>query len=146
MGQRHEPRHDAHRGRVWALRVASRPRLRRRSPADRTALLHQLAGPRPRLSGHRQRQRLSCARGRVGLTLVAVAIAAGTVTGLHVERRLGMAAARGAERMLRAIVYFALPPVVFLNVAHLHFDTDLAGGMAVGWVAVAIVGWLCWLP
>jgi predicted permease len=81
----------------------------------------------------------------VGLTLVAVAIAAGTVTGIHVERRLGMAAARGAERMLRAIVYFALPPVVFLNVAHLHFDTDLAGGMAVGWAAVAIVGWLAWL-
>src|SRR5207237_7118628 len=36
--------HDAHRGAVLALRRAPRPRLRRRTAADGTALLHEFSG------------------------------------------------------------------------------------------------------
>ena len=39
--------HDAHRGQVRRLRLAPRPRLRRRPRARRPALLHQLAGAGP---------------------------------------------------------------------------------------------------
>jgi malate permease and related proteins len=76
---------------------------------------------------------------------VAAAIVAGSATGIGTERQLGARAERGAERLLSAIVYVALPPVVFLNVAHLHFNADLAGGVVLGWVAVAIVGALAWM-
>ena len=38
---RHELRHDAHRGALQPLRRPSRPRLRRRPEADRPALLHE---------------------------------------------------------------------------------------------------------
>ena len=47
-GHRHEPRHGAHRGALPQLRRPPRPRVPRRSPPDRSAVLHEqrLAAPR----------------------------------------------------------------------------------------------------
>ena len=76
---------------------------------------------------------------------VAATIAASVAVGIATERRLGATAQRAARAALAAMLWVLVPFVVFFNVAHLHVDTDVGGGLALAYVALALAGALAWL-
>lgn len=67
---------------------------------------------------------------------LAAVIAAAAAVGVGAERRLGARAERGAEWVLKAMLWVLLPPVVFLNIAALHLDAEVGAGVAYGYVTV----------
>lgn len=76
---------------------------------------------------------------------VALAIIASVAGGAWAERRWGGRAARGSRRGLVFALYFVLPFIVFFNLTRLELDTDLGGGVALGWVALAVAAAGMWL-
>lgn len=68
------------------------------------------------------------------------AILAATAAGGLAERRLGARAERAAHRLLNAALYTALPVVVFFNVVGLEVTADVAGGLALAWLALLSAG------
>jgi len=71
---------------------------------------------------------------------VALAILAAVAGGAWAERRWGGRAARASRRGLVFALYFVLPFIVFFNLTRLELDADLGGGVALGWVALALAG------
>jgi predicted permease len=71
---------------------------------------------------------------------VAAIIAASVGAGVALERRLGERARSAARALLTVILYVVLPPVTFLNVARLRVDADVAGGIGLAYVALALTG------
>lgn len=63
-----------------------------------------------------------------------------TVVGAAAEVRRGAAAERMADRLLTFALYTLLPIVVFFNVVRLDLTSDLAGGLALSWVALLATG------
>jgi predicted permease len=47
--------------------------------------------------------------------------------------------------LLTTILYVVLPPVTFLNVARLQVDANVAGGIGLAYVALALTGAIAWL-
>jgi predicted permease len=68
-------------------------------------------------------------------------VAAGVVT----ERRSPSGAGNLARRLLKVMLFWLVPPVVFFNLAHLRFTPDVGVGIAVAWVVVMAVGVLAHL-
>jgi predicted permease len=71
---------------------------------------------------------------------VVLAIAGATATGVAAERRYGARAGAAARRLLRVMLYVLLPPVIFLNIAHLQLTGDAGAGVAIGIAALALTG------
>ena len=71
---------------------------------------------------------------------VVAAIVASVAVGAWAERRWGGRAGRGARRGLVIALYGVLPFVVFFNLARLEIDVNVGGGIAVGWLALALAG------
>jgi predicted permease len=81
----------------------------------------------------------------VGLAAVAAAIVLSACAGVAARRRLGADAEHDASRLLKVMLFGAMPFVTFFNVAHVEFDRDVLGGVVVGWLALALVALLAWL-
>jgi hypothetical protein len=75
----------------------------------------------------------------------AATIAAATGVGVWAERRWGGAAQITARRLLIGALYTLSPFVTFFNVARLHVDAGVAGGLALGIVMLVLVGAAAWL-
>jgi hypothetical protein len=71
---------------------------------------------------------------------VVLAIAGATAAGVGAERRYGTRAGAAARRILRVMLYGLLPPVIFLNIAHLQLTADAGAGVGLGIVALALTG------
>jgi ABC-type phosphate transport system permease subunit len=71
---------------------------------------------------------------------IALTIAAAVWVGITTEHRYGARAVRWSKLALSGIIYGAVPVIVFFNVARLRFDVDVAGGLALAWLNLA-VGW-----
>ncbi len=73
----------------------------------------------------------------MGLAAVAAAIVLSACAGVAARRRLGEPAEHDAARLLKAMLFGAMPFVTFFNVAHVEFDSDVLGGVVIGWAALA---------
>jgi predicted permease len=71
---------------------------------------------------------------------VVLSIAGATATGIGAERRFGARAGAAARRILRVMLYGLLPPVIFVNIAHLQLTADAGAGVGLGIVALALTG------
>ena len=76
---------------------------------------------------------------------IAAAIVASTVIGLLAERRWPDRAGAGSRRSLVLLLYFVLPPIVFVNLAETDFDSGLGIGLVLGIASVAVAGTFAWL-
>jgi predicted permease len=81
----------------------------------------------------------------VGVALTIVAIAISGAAGVAAERRWPASAVGWARRALVLSLYTLIPFVVFFNLARTDIDTDEAGGLVIGWVAILAAGGLAWL-
>jgi predicted permease len=81
----------------------------------------------------------------VGVALTIVAIAFSGAAGVAAERRWPASAVGWARRALVVSLYTLIPFVVFFNLARTDIDTDEAGGLVIGWVAILAAGGLAWL-
>lgn len=72
----------------------------------------------------------------MGVLLTIVAIAISGTAGVAAERRWPVSAVGWARRLLVISLYTLLPFVVFFNLSRVHLNADLAGGLAIGWVAI----------
>lgn len=75
---------------------------------------------------------------------VAATIAAAVAIGIAAERRRREGAQRAARGVLGAILYVLLPPIVFFNIARLHVDADVGGGIALAYAMLALTGLAAW--
>ena len=78
------------------------------------------------------------------MLLIIAAIALSTAAGIGAERRWPERAGTASRRSLLLVLYFVLPPVTFFNLAHVDFDTDLIGGIALAIVATALAATAAW--
>jgi predicted permease len=69
---------------------------------------------------------------------IIAAIALSVYAGIAAERRWPRRAIDGSRRSLLFVLYVVLPPTTFFNLASVDFDTDHAGGIAIGWVATGL--------
>jgi predicted permease len=81
----------------------------------------------------------------VELAVVIATIVGATTLGAALERRLGHRAERLSDGLLNGVLYAVLPIVVFFNVVGLELTADVAGGLALAWVAVLSSGFLAYL-
>lgn len=80
------------------------------------------------------------------MIFVALAALASTLAGVGLERRLGEEAAKRLQARLVTVLLFVLAPLVtFPSIARLHIDAGVGVGLALGWVAMAIVCAIGWL-
>jgi predicted permease len=75
----------------------------------------------------------------------AATIAAATGIGVWAERRWGESAQITARRLLIGALYTLSPFVTFFNVARLHVDAGVAGGLALAIAMLVLVGAAAWL-
>ena len=76
---------------------------------------------------------------------VAATIAAATAVGLWAERRYGERAQRASRALLVGALYTLVPFVAFFNIARLHVNADVAGGLVLAHVMLAACGLTAWL-
>jgi predicted permease len=81
----------------------------------------------------------------LGVLLTIAAIAVSGTTGIAAERRWPSEAVGWARRLLVISLYTLIPFVVFFNLARTHIDTDEAGGLVIGWVALLSASGIAWL-
>ena len=81
----------------------------------------------------------------MGVLLTIVAIAVSGSAGVAAERRWPAVAVGWARRALVISLYTLIPFVVFFNLARTHINTDEAGGLVIGWVALLSASGIAWL-
>jgi predicted permease len=81
----------------------------------------------------------------LGVLLTIVAIAISSSAGVAAERRWPANAVGWARRLLVLSLYTLIPLVVFFNLDRVHLNSDLTGGLVVGWVAILAAIGLAWL-
>jgi predicted permease len=74
------------------------------------------------------------------MLLIAVVIAAALAAGRVVQRRRPETTPLLVQRILAVMITVLVPIVTFFNVAHLEFDRDVLGGIALGIVALVLTG------
>lgn len=79
------------------------------------------------------------------LAAIALAIVASTATGIWAEERHGPAAVRLSRRALELVLYVALPPITFFNLARAELDVQVGVGLLCAYAALALVTFLAWL-
>jgi len=80
----------------------------------------------------------------LGVLLTIVAIAVSGAAGVAAERRWPERAVGWARRLLVISLYTLIPVVVFFNIARTHIDTDEAGGLVIGWIALLCATAMAW--
>jgi predicted permease len=81
----------------------------------------------------------------LGVLLTIVAIAVSGAAGIAAERHWPETAVGWARRLLVISLYTLIPFVVFFNLARTHIDTDEAGGLVIGWIALLCASGLAWI-
>jgi predicted permease len=76
---------------------------------------------------------------------LALAIAASVAAGIGAERRFGDGAVALTRRLLDAILFAALPFIVFFVLARAELTTGLGAGLLLAYVVLALVGTVAWL-
>ena len=71
---------------------------------------------------------------------VAATIALSAAIGIGAERRYGERARRTARGIWTGILYTLVPFIAFFNIARLHVDVDVAGGLVFAYLTLAVVG------
>jgi predicted permease len=71
---------------------------------------------------------------------IAATIALSAAIGIGAERRFGERARRAARGIWTGILYALVPFIVFFNIARLHVNVDVAGGLVFASVTLALVG------
>lgn len=79
------------------------------------------------------------------MLLIVLAIAVSAAIGMFSERRWPGRAANRARGALRLLLYFVIPPIVFLNMSRADFTVGLGWGVLIGFLAIAVVLLLAWL-
>jgi len=80
----------------------------------------------------------------MGVLLTAALIIAGTAVGVVAEHRHPTAAIGLARRLLRLILYVAVPIVIFFNLAKVNISIDNAVGLGLAWLNMVLVGTIVW--
>ena len=81
----------------------------------------------------------------MGLLLTILAIAVSGAAGIAAERRWPHTAVGWARRLLVVSLYTLIPFVVFFNLARTHINTDEAGGLVIGWIALLGASSIAWV-
>jgi malate permease and related proteins len=81
----------------------------------------------------------------LGVLLTIAAIVVSGAAGVAAERRWPASAVGWARSALVFSLYTLIPFVVFFNLARTDIDTDEAGGLVIGWVAILLAAGLAWL-
>jgi predicted permease len=76
---------------------------------------------------------------------IAATIAAALAVGASAEHRYGAGAHRAAQLVLRTMLYALVPFIAFFNIARLHVDANVGGGIGLGYVALAVTGGLAYV-
>ena len=76
---------------------------------------------------------------------VAATIAVAVAVGIAAERRRPDAARRAARLVLAGMLYTLVPFIVFFNLARLHVDADVGGGIVLAYTMLALTGLAAWL-
>jgi predicted permease len=79
------------------------------------------------------------------MALIVATIIGATGIGIWAEGRYGGRAGAASRRALLFVLYFLLPPVVFLNLARVDFDADVGVGVGLGYLALACAALLAWI-
>ena len=80
----------------------------------------------------------------MGVLLTAALIIAGTAVGVGAEHRYPTAAVALARRFLKAILYFAVPLIIFFNLARAHISVDNGVGLLLALLTLTLVGTFAW--
>lgn len=81
----------------------------------------------------------------MGVLLTAALIVAGTAVGVGAEHRYPTAAIGVARRLMRLILYFAVPIVIFFNLASASLSLDNAVGILLALLTMTLIGTFAWL-
>jgi malate permease and related proteins len=81
----------------------------------------------------------------LGVLLTIAAIVISGTAGVAAERRWPARAVSWARSALVLSLYTLIPFVVFFNLARVHIDKDLGGGLLIGWVAILLASALAWV-
>jgi malate permease and related proteins len=81
----------------------------------------------------------------LGVLLTIVTILVSGAAGIAAERRWPHTAVGWARRLLVISLYTLIPFVVFFNLARTHIDTDEAGGLVIGWIALLGASGIAWV-
>ena len=81
----------------------------------------------------------------MGVLLTVAAIVVSGSAGIAAERRWPAQAVGWARRSLVISLYTLIPFVVFFNIARIHLNADLGGGLVIGWIAILIAAGLAWV-
>jgi len=76
---------------------------------------------------------------------IVLAIVVSTLVGIRAERRWPERAGPGSRRSLVILLYFVIPPIVFVNLARADFTIGAGVGLGLGLVTVSLVGVVAWL-
>lgn len=76
---------------------------------------------------------------------ILLAIVASTLVGIWAERRWPDRAGPGSRRSLVILLYFVIPPIIFVNLAKADFTVGAGVGLGLGLVTVSTVGLVAWL-
>jgi predicted permease len=80
----------------------------------------------------------------MGVLLTAALIVAGTAVGVGAEHRYPTSAIGLARRLLRLILYVAVPLIIFFNLAKAQISLDNGVGLFLALVTMALVGTFAW--
>ena len=81
----------------------------------------------------------------MGVLLTIAVIVISGAAGVAAERHWPASAVGWARSALVFSLYTLIPFVVFFNLARTDIDTDEAGGLVIGWVAILLAAGLAWL-
>jgi predicted permease len=76
---------------------------------------------------------------------ILLAIVVSTLVGIRAERRWPGAAGVGSRRSLLFLLYFVIPPIIFVNLARADFTVGAGVGLGLGLITVCAVGAVAWL-
>jgi predicted permease len=80
----------------------------------------------------------------MGVLLTAALIVAGTAVGVGAEHRYPTSAIARARRLLRVILYVAVPIVIFFNLAKASISLDNAVGILLALATMVLIGTFAW--
>ena len=80
----------------------------------------------------------------MGVLLTAALIVAGTAVGVGAEHRYPTSAITLARRLLRVILYVAVPIVIFFNLAKASISLDNAVGILLALATMVLIGTFAW--
>lgn len=76
---------------------------------------------------------------------IVLAIIVSTLIGLYSERRWPDQAGQASRRSLVLLLYVILPPIIFVNLVHVEFHGGVGIGLALGLLAIGLVGLAAWV-